>query len=187
MDDEEDEEELSRSSLHYSSGSELESPIEISSSMSNSDQSSLDITPRISGRNQSSRLRRTLPASGQGGASSYITDLPVPASQNVSAASARSEVFDCGLLPAVPPQFGTMATTITLQRSSTTSEVVPHSATCSTSLKATSCSCKSKDRIRHSDLKWSSLPATGTGTTGRGAPKARRSSQKRSKSNSKGV
>jgi len=91
-----------------------------------------------------------------------------------------------GFLPSVPEGFGTMATTITIVHSSTTSQVKCHSATCLTSSKAIACSCLSKEDSSVGSLQWCSLPATDRQTNG-GLPsvKSRAFSRKASMRNLK--
>jgi len=100
------------------------------------------------------------------------------------------QLLDClfGYLPSVPKGFGTMATTITIVRSSTTSVVKCHSVTCFASSKAIACSCPSKEDSSVGDLQWSSLPVTDHPMNGASNSEAKRASfRKASTRNSKGV
>lgn len=171
------------SSMPYDSDDLIES----CSSTPSLDRSSSKTIMPTSGQSQSSKLRRTSRAIGQNGASSYCTDLPESASPNVLEESVKRKDSVFGSLPSVPRQFGTMVTTVTLRRSSTTSEAVAHSATCFASLKAMRCSCKSKGATQHLDLQWSTLPATDTVRTGPSAQKGtKRASSGRNSSSSRG-
>lgn len=101
------------------------------------------------------------------------------ASTSSSAAQASAKVATSGIAaselvshfgcsPSVPKDFGTMVTTVTMRRSSTTSTATCHSATCCVSLKAISCKCQSKEVLSPGALAWSSSPATATPASGRG-------------------
>lgn len=128
--------------------------------------SSGDIINTSVGRRVYCPRPKTLPKSGRRGASSSTTDPPAPANPDVYEKNARDLVSLFGSLPPVPSDFGTMVTTVTLLRSSTTSSVVCHSATCSTSLKATKCACKSKGHTSPLSLQWCTLPPTDRGNSG---------------------
>lgn len=157
----------SHSSREYSEGD----PIEVLSSTQNSDQSSSETAMRSSSLKKHSPLHRTSRQNIDNCVSSVSTDPPVQVNPKGSGRSASLQDSIFGLIPAVPPQFGSMATTVTLQRSSTTLLAVPHSATCSASLMAMKCLCKSKHHIAAGDLMWCSLPQTDTGSTGPSARK----------------
>lgn len=161
------------SSIYSHSSQEFseDEAIEVLSSTQNSDQSSSEIAMPLSSLNKRSQLRRTSRQSIDNCVSSYSTDQQALESQNVSVKSASIADSIFGLIPAVPPQFGSMGTTVTLQRSSTISQVVPHSATCSASLMAMKCLCKSKHHIAAGDLMWCTLPRIDTGSSGPSARK----------------
>lgn len=90
--------------------------------------------------------------------SSTVQQEQARADTSAICASKLNNVF--GFLPSVPEGFGTMATTITLLRSSTTSTVIYHSATCCASLKGTSCKCQLKGDSSPGVLQWYTLPPT---------------------------
>lgn len=167
------EEEANEAVDGWSIGSDLQSsleddsPIEISSEEEEQTQhsSSVIITP-TGGRRVYSERQKISQATGPNATLSSIGDPPESASLGKSEKNVKPMESLFGLLPPVPSEFGTMATTVTVRRCSTTSLVTCHSATCSTSLKATKCSCKSKADIAPGDLQWCSLQAIDTGNNG---------------------
>lgn len=153
------------------SSDEFEEELASEISSTNSQSSSCD-TPPGSDSSQASSLnqpisRRNIPNDK----STSSTVQPEPVKVDLSEPSVRDVVLACGCNPSVPAEFGTMATTITMLRSSTTSKAICHSATCSTSLKATQCQCPLKEVLSAGSLQWCSLPATSTPTSGRGRPR----------------
>jgi len=186
-DQEEDTENLTKVSKSSDSDCSNDSPSPPSQATPNSSQSCSDTAPEQNGSTVCLTPPQILRRSGAVVLSTSTGARQGPASHGLLENTAFKQGSPFGLRLSDPMDYGTMATTITMQRCSTTLQVKYHSATCSTSLKAIRCSCPLKDHSHAGDLQWCSLPAIDHPTNGSSrSGKKRGSSGKRSGLNSKG-
>jgi len=137
-----------------------------SQKMTNSQDSSSETPQESDGSSQSSNNHATSQVNGS--AAGWLSTTATRELESLSGYAKSALVLELlsGLIPSVPEGLGTMATTMTLVRSSTTLQVKYHSGTCLTSSKATKCSCLSKAAMSPGDLQWSTLPRIAPGANG---------------------
>jgi len=183
---EDETENLQKVSTNSDSDCSNDSPSPASQATPNSSQSSLDIALEQNGSTTCLTPPQILRRSGAVVLSTSTGGRRVLASRDASENTVNKQGLPFGLRLSDPMDYGTMVTTITMQHSSTISQVKYHSATCSTSLKAIRCSCPLKDHSCAGALQWSSLPATDPQTNGSlHSVRKKGSSKKRSGTNLK--